>query len=66
MEHFFFCVTLPETILSGRMACESAMAALQALESMHPNAIELHIRKHKVNARNQTIAEGERVCRRIG
>jgi hypothetical protein len=66
MEEFFYCVTLPEAILSGRMNCESAVKALQYLELAHPTAVELHIRKQKLNARNQTICKRDRNYQQIG
>jgi hypothetical protein len=66
MDRFLFIATLPETVVSGQMTCQSAAVALSAVESMYPDAIELHIRKQKPNARDQAIGRRKEVYRRAG
>lgn len=59
VDRFFFCVILPDgdqQMVSGQMTSESAETALRVLESIHPDALELHIRKQKANA-SQAITE---------
>ena len=48
---FFYCVVVPrgneQEIYSGRVNCLNAYEASQAVEMLHPDALEIRVRKHK-------------------
>ena len=52
MSVFFYCVVVPsengEEIYSGRINSANAYEASQAVEMLHPDALEIRVRKHKI------------------
>ena len=51
MSTFFYCVVVPhgegQEIYSGRINSNDAYEASQAVEMLHPNALEIRLRKEK-------------------
>lgn len=52
MSAFFYCVVVPhgdgQEIYSGRLNSADAYEASQAIEMLHPDALEIRLRKEKV------------------
>lgn len=51
MSAFFYCVVVPhgdgQEIYSGRLNSADAYEASQAIEMLHPDALEIRLRKEK-------------------
>lgn len=51
MSSFFYCVIVPaggqQEIYSGRINSANTYEAFQAIEIMHPDALEIRVRKQK-------------------